>query len=412
MAPPKPQPSSPTAVAATTDDILVDESSTVHFSKIAVDFLKKCVLEEKLTGLKVDVERRQEIAALLNCPESRVTNWIRNFSQTLKKSEIPSRPALTTSPKSTTDSTKPHRGSTSSSSTATASPSLIVREIRAKEIEARRRITSSTSATADVAVHVTKELLGRWNPGAEVSIPNDDDDVGTPSKSTLMPPTEGMSTRERVVWKKQLRGTLKRTLDALEELGCPSILATFDADTHAGTYEPRGAIAVHATEHVRNIHDLNLDTLLPDIAVIRRQFPALYPAPANPFKQQEKVWAHVLGALNDELRRMGQPSRKQIPWHALVSGTIGVKARNGTEKRKFDLVNWPAQVPKRKKLDEAQCALLLQNLPAVHVAISDTSLAGEGADDDDGNVGGEVSKEGADEEHDDDATEDGDSPKV
>ncbi|RHY42028.1 hypothetical protein DYB37_009622 [Aphanomyces astaci] len=196
-----------------------------------------------------------------------------------------------------------------------------------------------------------------------------------------------MSTRERVVWKKQLRGTLKRTLDAL------------------------GAIAVHATEHVRNIHDLNLDTLLPDIAVIRRQFPALYPAPANPFKQQEKVWAHVLGALNDELRRMGQPSRKQIPWHALVSGTIGVKARNGTEKRKFDLVNWPAQVPKRKKLDEAQCALLLQNLPAVHVAISDTSLAGEGADDDDGHVGGGVSKEGADEEHDDDATEDGDSPK-
>ncbi|ETV98846.1 hypothetical protein H310_08347 [Aphanomyces invadans] len=414
MAPPsKHEPSSP---AGATDGILVDESSTVHFSKKAVEYLRKRVLEEKLTGLKADVERRQEIALRLNCPESRVTNWIRNFTQTLKKNDLPSRAIQSSSPKSAAaDSTKSQHVATASSTAAVASPSATTRDAKPKgthvtsdtEAAARRRLTLSPSANTDVAVHVTKEPIGE--PNADALNVEDDDGAATPSKTGVMPPPEDMTGRDRIIWRKQLRATLKRTLDALEELGCPSIYASFDPDTHAGTYETRGAIAVHATEHVRNIHDVNLETLLPDIAVIRRQFPALYPPPPNPLKQQEKVWTHVLGALNDELRRMGQPTRKQMPWHALVSGTIGVKARHGTEKRKFELVNWPTQVPKRKKLDSAQCALLLQNLPAIHVAIADAALTQHGETG--GNDDDVVVKE-CEDDHDDEATEDGGSPHV
>ncbi|KAF0716437.1 Aste57867_2861 [Aphanomyces stellatus] len=376
-------------------EIVSDEASTVHFSKKAVEYLKKCVLEENLTGLKVDVERRQEIALTLSCSEARVTNWIRNFTQNQKKNDhIPMRPVPSTSSGASTPTAVGKKNSIHPTIRETTSPAAkgstayeIFKNTNWASVEedVRRRLTASSRN--DISAEVVREINEQWAQRTNHARHPPLLHAADAARHGMMPPPSEMTEKDRAMWKKQWMSALQTSLDALAELGCPSILMLADEFDKSSTFEPRGivnamtrrrieewigAVAVHANEHVRNNYDMELRDLLPDIAVIRRQFPSLYPPPPNPTKRQDKVWKHVLGALNQELQRMGQPGRKQMPWHALVSGTIGIKNRQGaTEKRKFDLVNWPDQVPKRKKLDESHCLLLLQNLPAVRVAIAD-----------------------------------------
>ncbi|KAH9184273.1 hypothetical protein AeNC1_013754 [Aphanomyces euteiches] len=186
-----------------------------------------------------------------------------------------------------------------------------------------------------------------------------------------MPPVGAMSVIERAEWTQYWQQSLQTSLDALLKLGHHSILIT-QHESHQGdsSFDTRGDIAVHAEAHMKNIFDIELRHLLPDVVALRRQYSHLYNQNVSPTKHQEKVWAHVLNELNRELRRLGRPPMATIPWNAVQRGLISFETYGGhSENYTLTLVNWPVDIPKRRLIEESSCDQLLLHLPSIVVKI-------------------------------------------
>ncbi|KAH9113994.1 hypothetical protein AeMF1_011859 [Aphanomyces euteiches] len=308
-------------------NVVSDEAMNPCFSKKAVEILKKYLFEKNLSTTKRDFGLRQVVARQLNCSEARVMNWLRNYKW---KNRVRGTPNI---------------------SAILNQQALLPQNVRAAP-------NSPLAATLNEHEGVTTE------PHKQ----KERDHLGVQDD---MPPVGAMSVIERAEWTQYWQQSLQTSLDALLKLGHHSILIT-QHESHQGdsSFDTRGDIAVHAEAHMKNIFDIELRHLLPDVVALRRQYSHLYNQNVSPTKHQEKVWAHVLNELNRELRRLGRPPMATIPWNAVQRGLISFETYGGhSENYTLTLVNWPVDIPKRRLIEESSCDQLLLHLPSIVVKI-------------------------------------------
>ncbi|KAG9411608.1 hypothetical protein AC1031_017245 [Aphanomyces cochlioides] len=309
--------------------VVSDEAKNTCFSKKAVELLKKYLLEKNMSTTKRDFGLRQEVARQLNCSEARVMNWLRNYKWKIQ-GRVRRTPNVT----------------------------AILNQQTSFPQNERAAPNSPLAATLNEHEGVTTEPHKRKKR----------DHLGVHGD---MPPVGAMSAIERAEWTQYWQQSLQTSLDALLKLGHHSILIT-QHESHQGdsSFETRGAIAVHAEAHMRNIFDIELRHLLPDVVALRRQYSHLYNQNVSSTKHQDKVWAHVLNELNRELRRLERPPMTTIPWNAIQKGLISFETNGGhSENYTLTLVNWPVDIPKLRHIDESSCDQLLLHLPSIVVKI-------------------------------------------
>ncbi|CAK4082896.1 unnamed protein product [Aphanomyces euteiches] len=236
-------------------NVVSDEAMNPCFSKEAVELLKKYMLEKNMSTTKRDFGLRQVVARQLNCSEARVMNWLRNYKW---KNRVRGTPNI---------------------SAILNQQALLPQNVRAAP-------NSPLAATLNEHEGVTTEPH-KQKKRDHLGVQDD------------MPPVGAMSVIEQAEWTQYWQQSLQTSLDALLKLGHHSILIT-QHESHQGdsSFDTRGDIAVHAEAHMKNIFDIELRHLLPDVVALRRQYSHLYNQNVSPTKHQEKdvlPWRLYLG---------------------------------------------------------------------------------------------------------------------